>query len=111
MPMLENPRPPLSNLVNATMQGEVGKGTSWLSVLGMEGGERTTSAFLLCCYHYRQKPVVITQLHCQFKPRTGSDMDLHCRFFWDPNYFLIFKLKIGSEDLSLSVPKKPTVMG
>ena len=46
---------------------------------------------------------------CRLQPQTGSDVDLHCRFWPTPNHFLILKPRTGSEG-SLSVGRNPAVM-
>ena len=48
--------------------------------------------------------------HCRCKPQTNSDVVLHYRFNPSPNHFLIFKLRTGSEGISLPVLTNPTVM-
>jgi hypothetical protein len=72
------------------------------------------------------EPTVIAPNHCRFlartesdkwppahyrcKPQTSSDVVLHCQFLSSPNYFLIFKLRTGSEGTSLPVLTNPAVM-
>jgi hypothetical protein len=76
-----------------------------------EGGEDNN--FLYCqliTVGLSQKPTVIAPHHCRFVARTGSDVDFCCWFLANPNHFLILKLRINSEGLSLPVLQKPALM-
>jgi hypothetical protein len=114
--MLENPRPSLRILVknghnNGGRGGENVPPGDVCARDGREEGGAQLVAFVLWSItsSSNQKPVVIAQHHCRFKPGTGSDMDFHCWFLRIPNHFLIFKLRTSSEDLSLRVLEKPAV--